>query len=110
LPGHLAVANVRDVTLVLDTAVTPELEAEGWARDTVRHVQQYRKELDLNIEDRIHLRYTTESGPLGRAVSAWRDYIMAETLALSMEPGLGEGASKAVGIGGAELAIQVRRA
>ncbi len=90
--------------------MTPELRAEGWARDAVRHVQQYRKELDLNIEDRIHLRYATESAELAEAVETWRDYIMAETLSLSMERGPGPGDSKTVEIGGAELTVQVEKA
>jgi isoleucyl-tRNA synthetase len=110
MPAHLAVAQAGGVSLILDTEITPELEAEGWARDTVRHVQQLRKELDLNIEDRIRLRYQTEAPALARAIETWRGYVMAETLALSMEPALVQGAWKAVRIDGAELRIQVARA
>ncbi|MHC5034987.1 MAG: DUF5915 domain-containing protein, partial [Planctomycetota bacterium] len=109
MPEHLAMAEVNDVKLILDAEVTPELRAEGWARDTVRHIQQYRKELDLNIEDRIHLRYEA-GGELAGAIESWRDYIMAETLSVLMEAGVGEGASKAVRIGGTELQIQVEKA
>jgi len=110
LPDHLVEGQAGTVRLLLDTGITPELQAEGWARDTVRHVQQLRKEAGLNIEDRIHLRYATDSEPLAAAIEAWRDYIMAETLALSMEPGEGEGPSRTASIGGAELRIQVSKA
>lgn len=41
--------------VVLDTTLTPELEAEGWAADRVRGIQDGRKALDLNISDRIRL-------------------------------------------------------
>jgi len=109
-PGHLAVAEAAGVMLILDTRITPELEAEGWARDTVRHVQQLRKEIDLNIENRIHLHYATDSDALARAIETWRQYVMAETLSLRMEPGEGEGTSKTVRIGGADLTIQVAKA
>ena len=34
---------------------TPELEAEGWAADRVRGVQEARKAADLQVSDRIHL-------------------------------------------------------
>ena len=76
----------------------------------MRHVQQLRKEADLNIEDRIHLHYSTESDGLAAAIETWRDYIMAETLSVSMATGQGEGSAKTVRIGGAELHIQVARA
>jgi len=109
-PEHLAVAEAEGVMLILDTRITAELEAEGWARDTVRHVQQLRKEIDLNIEDRIHLHYATDSDALARAIETWREYIMAETLSLRMERGEGEGTSKTVRIGGTDLTIQVAKA
>ena len=48
LPGNNAI-------VVLDTELTPELEAEGLARDLVRYVQQLRKDKGLNIADRIRL-------------------------------------------------------
>lgn len=48
LPGNSTV-------IALDTDITPELEAEGFARDLVRAIQQERKERDLNVTDRIQL-------------------------------------------------------
>ena len=41
--------------VVLDTAVTPELAAEGVARDLVRAVQQARRDAGLDVSDRIAL-------------------------------------------------------
>ncbi|MDH3683491.1 MAG: isoleucine--tRNA ligase [Acidimicrobiia bacterium] len=49
LPGN-------DAVVVLDTDVSPELEAEGLARDLVRFVQQLRKERELAVTDRIELK------------------------------------------------------
>ncbi len=53
LDTHLVVA--------LDSEVTPELEAEGTARDVIRQVQQARKDADLHVTDRISLRLAADS-------------------------------------------------
>ena len=39
--------------VVLDVAVTPELEAEGWAKDRIRELQDLRKSSGLDVSDRI---------------------------------------------------------
>jgi isoleucyl-tRNA synthetase len=39
--------------VVLDGAVTPELEAEGWAKDRIRELQELRKSTGLDVSDRI---------------------------------------------------------
>jgi isoleucyl-tRNA synthetase len=76
LPGDAGV-------VVLDTNVTPELAAEGMARDVIRVVQQARREAGLDVSDRIAL---TASGSRAvvAAVEAHRDFVAAETLATSL--------------------------
>ena len=110
LPENLASSEANEIQLILDTEITPALQAEGWARDVVRHIQQYRKDKDLNIEDRIHTHYATDAAELAQAIETWRDYIMAETLSLSLDSGLGEGDSKSIRVGGNELTIQLGKA
>ena len=41
--------------VLLDTLTTPELEAEGLARDVIRAVQDTRKAAGFDVSDRIHL-------------------------------------------------------
>ena len=41
--------------VVLDGAVTPELEAEGWAKDRIRELQELRKTTGLDVSDRIQV-------------------------------------------------------
>ncbi|GAB3862471.1 isoleucine--tRNA ligase [Dactylosporangium cerinum] len=66
--------------VVLDSTVTPELAAEGLARDLVRVVQQARREADLNVSDRIDLSVQAPAEVLG-AVEPHREFIAGETLA-----------------------------
>jgi isoleucyl-tRNA synthetase len=69
--------------VVLDTEVTPELEAEGTARDVVRAVQQARKDAGLDVSDRISV---TISGPaeVVAAAAGHEALVAGETLATSV--------------------------
>ncbi len=69
--------------LVLDTALTPELLAEGSARDAIRAVQAERKEAGLQVADRINLTLTAPADQLA-ALRQFEDLLAAETLALSV--------------------------
>ena len=69
--------------VVLNTEVTPELEAEGLARDMVRSIQQARKDAGLNVSDRIR---TTISAPMNLvdALKAHENLVVAETLTVEL--------------------------
>ncbi|HEY4419823.1 MAG TPA: DUF5915 domain-containing protein, partial [Pseudonocardia sp.] len=69
--------------VVLDTAVTPELAAEGTARDVVRVVQQARRDAGLEVSDRVAL---TLDGPAAvlDAVRAHEPFVAGEVLASSV--------------------------
>jgi len=80
-PEGLAVHLEGDLFVALDTVITSELELEGMARDFVRGVQNHRKDLDLQVSDRIRLRYRAQ-GKVAQAIEACGDYIANETLAV----------------------------
>ncbi|GAA1419589.1 isoleucine--tRNA ligase [Agrococcus citreus] len=69
--------------VVLDTATTPELEAEGLARDVVRAVQQARKEAGLDVSDRIRLSLGSDAHGVA-ALEANRALVAGETLATEL--------------------------
>jgi isoleucyl-tRNA synthetase len=58
--------------------VTPELEAEGLARELIRRIQSMRKELNLDVEDRISTEITLDTDKKNTVLS-WKDHIMEET-------------------------------
>ena len=76
LPGNTGL-------VVLDTAVTPELAAEGTARDVVRVVQQARRDAELDVSDRITL---TLDGPdaVLTAVREHEPFLAGEVLATAV--------------------------
>ncbi|MDD4383275.1 MAG: isoleucine--tRNA ligase [Candidatus Shapirobacteria bacterium] len=45
----------NNLTVTLDTNITPELKAEGDARDLIRQIQSLRKENQLNLKDKIKI-------------------------------------------------------
>jgi isoleucyl-tRNA synthetase len=73
---------------VLDTDLTPELEAEGLARDLVRLVQQARRDAGLHVSDRIALRLGVPDDVRVK-VEPFSTLITEPTLAVSLEFGDG---------------------
>ena len=103
-------ADSLGVQIALSTVLTPELIREGMARDFVRHVQQARKEADLEIENRIGVAFATASADVRSAIEEWSAYIRQETLADELKPaqGLGAGA-RAVLVGDQQIELKISR-
>ena len=87
LPGNTGL-------VLLDTVVTPELAAEGTARDVVRVVQQARRDAGLDVSDRIALVLEAPEA-VGAAVRAHEAFVAGEVLATTVrlrtggQPGIG---------------------
>lgn len=71
----------KGTQVMIDARMTPELKAEGMARDVVRLVQDARKDAGLDVADKIALYLTSESDVLKQAIATHRSYIAAETQA-----------------------------
>ena len=84
--------------VVLDLTITPELEAEGMARDLVRMIQQARKEAGLNVSDRIAL--VLDLPHAMQPALTHQKYIEEQTLAVSIAR---SGAEKSENISTQEL-------
>ena len=92
--------------VLLDIALTPELLAEGTARDIVRIVQQTRREADLAVSDRIHLILGLPD-EVAQQVAPFTDYICAETLAERLS--FNADASRTTDLDGTPIYVAVER-
>ncbi len=71
--------------VILDIETTPELEAEGLARDLVRAIQDTRKAAGLDVSDRITFAVTGSSADDIAALKSFAEMIAGETLALETD-------------------------
>ncbi len=67
-------------TVALDITITDELRQEGIARELINRVQNFRKELDFQVTDRIILN-VQKHDELNKAVENFKNYIASQTLA-----------------------------
>ncbi|HKG56340.1 MAG TPA: DUF5915 domain-containing protein, partial [Candidatus Limnocylindrales bacterium] len=106
-PGT-AVAHDEGLVVVIDTTVTPELRAEGDARELQRAIQDLRKDAGLALDDRIDLWLAGVPSDVAAHAAA----IAAETLAESVElngPADGEATARgSVALDGGTVAIALR--
>jgi isoleucyl-tRNA synthetase len=79
IPGWL-VASENGLTVALDISISPELKAEGLARELVNRIQNMRKDLQLEVTDRITVKLDT-SDVVKAAALAHQHYICTEVLA-----------------------------
>ena len=109
-----AALSTNDVVLVLDTNVTPALEAEGAARDFVRLVQQARKDAGLHVSDRIELWVATDAATeasLKEHVSYVQEQVLAARLSFAAAPQGAFAAEGKIGSGGgASVALGLQKA
>ena len=77
-PGYVSAAE-GDYAVCVATELSPELEAEGMARELVRRLQTMRRSAGLDITDHI-ITYYQGGDSLDRVMSEFADYIKQETL------------------------------
>ncbi|HMJ69858.1 MAG TPA: isoleucine--tRNA ligase [Cyclobacteriaceae bacterium] len=84
VPGW-AVASENGVTVALDISVTEDLKKEGIARDFVNRIQNLRKDMGLEVLDKIGIEVEKDGEAMIVALTEFKDYISTETQALSFE-------------------------
>jgi isoleucyl-tRNA synthetase len=83
IPGW-SVASDADVTVALDVTLTEELKQEGIARDLVNRIQNLRKDMGLEVQDKIKIQIADDNELVNAAVAGFGTYIEAETQAVSL--------------------------
>ena len=88
----MVVASAGSTVVALETALTPELVAEGNAREFVSHVQSMRKEADFEVTQRIAVTVETDA-EMRAALERHADYVTNETLAVELAFGVVDAAA-----------------
>jgi len=83
IPGW-SVASDGGVTVALDVTLTEELKQEGIARDLVNRIQNLRKDMGLEVQDKIKIQFADDNDLVNAAVAGFGTYIEAETQAVSL--------------------------
>jgi len=87
MPGW-TVATDGPLTVALDITLTPELIREGTARELINRIQNIRKDIDLEITDRISVKIWADgkaAEEIQDSLSEFTSYIASQTLAESVE-------------------------
>jgi len=85
-PEWLSVRKLDYGIVAVDTRITVEEEAEGYAREVVRRVQHMRKELRLSIEDRVEV-WVWGDDEIVNATRLFEEYVRSETRAVKINYG-----------------------
>ncbi|MBQ2968039.1 MAG: isoleucine--tRNA ligase [Clostridia bacterium] len=96
----------RDVTVILDTNLTPELIEEGFVREIISKIQTMRKEADFDVQNHIKL-YAEGSEKILGIIESNKEEISSETLCDAMEAC--KGYTKDWNINGEAVTITIER-
>jgi isoleucyl-tRNA synthetase len=83
IPGW-SVATENGITVALDITIDEELRKEGIARDVVNRVQNLRKEMGLDVQDKIRIFVERKDELVNSALESNKEYICNETQALEL--------------------------
>jgi isoleucyl-tRNA synthetase len=109
IPGW-SVASDQGVTVSLDVNLTEELKQEGIARDLVNRIQNLRKDLGLEVQDKIKLLVADSNAEVNAAIALFGAYIQEETQAISLSVGKLEVEATILDMDEFELAVRLSKA
>ena len=100
--------NDGDITVVLDTNLTPELVEEGFMREIISKIQTMRKEAGFEVMDKITV-YSNGNDKIAELISKNEDTVKNDVLATEIITGKIEGYSKEWNINGENVTFGVKK-
>lgn len=100
--------NDGDITVVLDTNLTPELVEEGFMREIISKIQTMRKEAGFEVMDKITV-YSDGNDKIAELISKNEDTVKNDVLATEIVTGKIDGYSKEWNINGENVTFGVKK-
>ena len=100
--------NDGDITVVLDTNLTPELVEEGFMREIISKIQTMRKEAGFEVMDKITV-YSDGNDKIAELISKNEDTVKNDVLATEIVTGKIDGYSKEWNINGENVTFAVKK-
>lgn len=88
--NNISALSTNDALVLVDLDISKELEIEGIARDVVRAIQQRRKDMNLEITDKIVLEIASDDEIINQSIENWTEYIKEQTLVAEIKNGFEE--------------------
>ncbi|MCI8598028.1 MAG: isoleucine--tRNA ligase [Lachnospiraceae bacterium] len=98
----------NEITVVLDTKLTPALIEEGYVREIISKIQTMRKEADFEVTDKIVV-YCKDNDKIAEILTTHKEEIQSEVLAVDVKMGEADGYIKNWNINGEEVTLGVKR-
>ena len=107
MDGYVSEQN-NDLTVVLDTNLTPQLIEEGFVRELISKIQTMRKEAGFEVMDKIRI-FASGNETIGHILDKFREQIQNEVLAQSIELNQVQGYQKEWNINGEKVVLGVEK-
>ncbi|GAB3002932.1 isoleucine--tRNA ligase [Cyclobacterium sediminis] len=108
IPGW-SVATDNGITVALDVTLSTALKEEGIARDFVNRIQNFRKDMGLEVQDKIRIHIAPLNATVDNALLNFSDYIKTETQALALTLDGDSNNSTVLDMDEFELAVKVEK-
>ena len=103
------IARFNEGWLAFDVELNEDLRLEGLMRDFLRQMQVLRKEVGLEIEDRISVTYKTDSDKLNTAITMYREFLCDELLCDHLKEGTDLSRGKQIRIADDRVIVEIEK-